>query len=220
MGTYVRVELEPHGAIAEAEIAAAAVRLDVPVFTPLSDHGRSDLVLEIAGRLWRVQCKWGRLGPGGDVVVVHVGGSWLSPSGYVRSTYAETEVDLFGIYCADLDRSFLLPIDLVAGKHEIRLRLTPARNGQQACTTLADAFAFDGAIAQLGERSAGSRKVVGSSPTSSTSSPEGPTIVGSNPFRDKLGHWRDRVAAGEEVVITRHGRPRIRLSPATAAPAR
>jgi prevent-host-death family protein len=26
----------------------------------------------------------------------------------------------------------------------------------------------------------------------------------------------DRVAAGEEVVITRHGKPRIRLSPASA----
>ena len=201
------------GAIAEAEIAAAAVRLDVPVFTPLSDHGRSDLVLEIGGRLWRVQCKWGRLGPGGDVVIVRVGGSWLSPSGYVLSTYTENEVDLFGIYCADLDRSFLMPIDLVAGKHEIRLRLTPARNGQQACTTLADAFAFDGAVAQLGERDTGSVEVRGSSPLSSTS-PEGPTVVGSNLFRDQLGHWMDRVAAGEEVVITRHGRPRIRLSPA------
>jgi len=28
----------------------------------------------------------------------------------------------------------------------------------------------------------------------------------------------DRVAAGEHVVITRHGKPRIRLSPALAAP--
>ena len=43
--------------------------------------------------------------------------------------------------------------------------------------------------------------------------------VGSNPFRDKLGYWMERVAAGEEVLITRHGRPRIRLSPAAALPA-
>jgi prevent-host-death family protein len=44
--------------------------------------------------------------------------------------------------------------------------------------------------------------------------PTGPTTVGVNPFRDKLGQWIDRVAAGEEVIVTRHGRPRIRLSPA------
>jgi prevent-host-death family protein len=43
-------------------------------------------------------------------------------------------------------------------------------------------------------------------------------MVGVNPFRDKLGYWIDRVAAGEEVLVTRHGRPRIRLSPATAPP--
>jgi len=39
--------------------------------------------------------------------------------------------------------------------------------------------------------------------------------VGSNPFRDKLGYWMDRVAAGEEVIITRRGRPRFRMLPAT-----
>jgi prevent-host-death family protein len=39
-------------------------------------------------------------------------------------------------------------------------------------------------------------------------------VVGSNPFRDRLGYWMDRVAAGEDVIITRHGKPRIRLSQA------
>jgi prevent-host-death family protein len=57
-------------------------------------------------------------------------------------------------------------------------------------------------------------EAVGSSPTSSTSDSTGPITVGSNPFRDKLGYWMHRVASGEEVVITRNGEPRIRLSPA------
>jgi len=39
-----------------------------------------------------------------------------------------------------------------------------------------------------------------------------------DPFRDKLGYWVERVAAGEEVIVTRHGRPRIRLSPAMPVP--
>ncbi|MBV9917859.1 MAG: hypothetical protein JO153_15245 [Solirubrobacterales bacterium] len=46
------------GNVAELEIAAAAVRLGIPVLKPLSEHGRCDLALEIAGKLWRVQCKW------------------------------------------------------------------------------------------------------------------------------------------------------------------
>ncbi|MDE3134852.1 MAG: type II toxin-antitoxin system prevent-host-death family antitoxin [Acidobacteriota bacterium] len=38
--------------------------------------------------------------------------------------------------------------------------------------------------------------------------------VGSNPFRDRLGYWMDIVAAGQEVIVTRRGRPRLRLLPA------
>ena len=97
----------------------------------------------------------------------------------------------------------------------MHLRIHPTRNSQVSCINMADQYQFNGAVAQLGERAAGSRKVRGSSPLSSTPlTPTGPTTVGVNPFRDKLGQWIDRVAAGEEVILTRHGRPRIRLSPA------
>jgi hypothetical protein len=43
---------------------------------------------------------------------------------------------------------------------------------------MAGDFDFDGAIAQLGERAAGSRKVVGSSPTSSTLAEPNPILLG------------------------------------------
>jgi prevent-host-death family protein len=63
----------------------------------------------------------------------------------------------------------------------------------------------------LGERSDGIRKVVGSSPTSST---RPTTAVGANAFRDRFGYWMERAAAGEEILITRHGRRFARLSAA------
>jgi hypothetical protein len=47
------------------------------------------------------------------------------------------------------------------------LRLAPARNNQQIGVTMADDYRL-GAVAQLGERLAGSQKVRGSSPLSST----------------------------------------------------
>src|SRR5579875_1210065 len=102
-----------------------------------------------------------------------------------------------------------------AGRHRPRSRLTPPRNGRRSCITLAEEFSFDGAIAQLGERLHGMQEVAGSSPASSTPRPE-PVTVGVNAFRDGLGSWMDRVAAGEEVLITRHGRPKIRMLPAAA----
>jgi len=48
----------------------------------------------------------------------------------------------------------------------IHLRLGPTRNNQRLGVKMAAAYEL-GAIAQLGERSAGSRKVEGSSPSSS-----------------------------------------------------
>ncbi len=92
--------------------------------------------------------------------------------------------------------------------------MKPPRNFQQACINLADNFDFEGAIAQLGERVNGIHEVAGSSPASSTGSDLPPTVVGVNPFRDKLGYWMDRAADGEHIVITRRGKPRICLTPA------
>jgi prevent-host-death family protein len=57
----------------------------------------------------------------------------------------------------------------------------------------------------------------GSSPLSSTSlsqSPLAPLTVGCNPFRHHFGYWIDVVAAGQDVVVTRRGKPRLRLTPA------
>jgi PD-(D/E)XK endonuclease len=202
------------GSVAEQAIQFAAVKCGVVVYRPVSEHSRADLLFETERGLWRVQCKWGKLSPQQDVVMIRVGGSWLSPNGYVRSTYSENEVDLLAVYCGELDRCFLLPIARFAGIHALQLRLTRPRNNQRACINMADDFDFNGAIAQLGERAAGSRKVVGSSPTSSTHPNEVELAVGCDEFRLQFGYWIDRVAAGEEVLLTRRGKPRIRLSPA------
>ena len=206
------------GAIAEAEIYAAAVRLGIAVYLPATDHSRVDMVFMIDGRPLRIQCKWGSLSEDRAFIVVHTGTSRLTPAGYVRTTYGPDEIDSIGVYCAAIDRCFLVPASVACGRMQIRLRMTPPRNRQRACINIADEFDFDGAVAQLGERRHGMAEVRGSSPLSSTpSTPTGLTVVGVNPFRDKLGHWVDRVAAGEEVIVTRHGTPRIRLSPAMPA---
>lgn len=142
-----------------------------------------------------MQCKWGALSQGRDAVIVHLSKSRRTRKGYVRNTYPEDEVDLFGVYCGELDRCFLLPVSLLAGMQGIYLRLSPPRNRQRACINLADDFDFAGAVAQLGERRRGTAEVRGSIPLSSTPLGADPILVGANPFRDKLGYWTDRVAA-------------------------
>jgi prevent-host-death family protein len=39
-------------------------------------------------------------------------------------------------------------------------------------------------------------------------------VIGSNPFRNHFGYWLERAAAGEDVVVTYRGKPRVRLSAA------
>jgi prevent-host-death family protein len=206
------------GTIAEAEIEAAAVRLGIPVLKPVAEHGRYDLGFEIGTRLLRVQCKWGSLDQQAAVIRVNLQGSWWSQHGYVRTSYREDEIDLVAVYCDEVDRCYLLPSKLVAGRRAIYLRLKPPRNSQRACLNLASAFEFTGAVAQWNERPAGSRKVVGSNPTSSTR-PSGQAqrgVVGAHEFRNLFGHFIERAGAGDEFLITRHGRPLARLLPAAA----
>jgi hypothetical protein len=154
------------GAIAEARITSEALELGCTVYRPMSEGCRYDLIVDVGGRLLRVQCKWASVK--GRIVVVYAITSRLTPQGYVRTTYDPTEIDGIAAYCHELKRCFWLPIEEFAGKSVVHLRLQPARNGQRSGLRWAEQYPL-GAIAQLGERRHGMAEVVGSSPTSSTS---------------------------------------------------
>jgi DNA polymerase III subunit gamma/tau len=213
------------GAVAEQAIVLAATKLRIPVWRPVSEHGRADLVLEIGGELQRVQVKWGRLSPREDAITVVLHTSRRTRTGHVRSTYGLGEVELFAVYCGALDRCFLLPAPPLAGRNEIRLRLTPARNHQHACINLADDFAFDGAVAQLARARGWQPRGQGfESPQLHSSFPSGnprdaPVTVGADTCRTQFGYWIERVRAGEDVMVTRRGAPVIRLSAAAPSSA-
>jgi hypothetical protein len=156
------------GALAEMKIATEAVALGVPVLRPMQEHGRYDLGFEVGGRLLRVQCKWGALDRAGRVVRVSLRTYCLTFSGERRAVYTADEVDLVAVYCGGNDRCYLLPSSRIDGRSQIWLRTSPPRNAQRACINLAEDFEFRWAVAQLEERRAGSAKVRGSSPLSST----------------------------------------------------
>jgi prevent-host-death family protein len=204
------------GGIAELAIATAAVKLGVPVLRPLVEHVRYDLAFQIGPRLLRVQCKWGCLDDDGAIIKVQLQGSWLSPTeGYVRSSYSEEEIDLVAVYCEPLDRCYLLPISLVAGRRAIHLRLKPPRNGQRACLNRAVDFELPGAVAQLVEHQSGTLRARGSSPLSSTAKAAAPTTleVGANKFRNHFGYYLEKAGEGHEILVSRRGRPYVRLTP-------
>jgi prevent-host-death family protein len=205
------------GNIAEAAIALEAIKLGIDVLKPVTEHSRYDLAFDLGDRIVRVQCKWGALDRDRGVVCVRVGGSRHTPSGYVQSRYSAEEIDAVGVYCQGLDEVYLVPAEVVVGKRQLHLRIAPSRNSQLACINLGSDYRL-GAIAQLGERSAGSRKVGGSSPPSSTPQVDGELVVPAHEFRNRFGYWMERAASGEEILITRQGRRFARLGPVGPLP--
>jgi hypothetical protein len=169
MRTSVRIGVlstNQKGAIAEAAITMAAVELGYVVLRPLTEGRRYDLVVDTGPRLLRLQCKWAR--KRGNDIIVDTSTRRLTPRGYVFATYRPDEIDGIGAYCQELKRCYFLPIELAAGRRGLHLRLSPAANNQELAINWAAQYEF-GAIAQLGERLAGSEEVAGSSPASSTS---------------------------------------------------
>ena len=164
------------GAIAESSIAAAAIKLGIGVSKPLSDGHRYDLIFDVGGKLYRVQCKWAMRRD--DVVLVNCRSARRGPDGFIHRAYSRDEVDLLAAYCAELDQSYVLPAHIFDGRHAVQLRLAPAANNQQTRINWAGRYELErldfdafGAIAQLGERRAGSAKVAGSSPAGSIAKP-------------------------------------------------
>src|SRR5215217_5018701 len=155
------------GAIAEMAIAAEATRLGIEVYRPLAEGGRFDLIFAFAdGSLSRVQCRWANVCNG--AVQVRAYSSRRAREGMRVRSYTVAEIDALAVYCHENDRCYYLSAAMVAGRRIIHLRLAPARNRQAERLHWARDHEL-GAIAQLGERPAGSRKVGGSNPPSSTS---------------------------------------------------
>ena len=210
------VDTNRKGAIAEMKIATAATELGVPVLRPMTEHGRYDLAFELGGCILRVQCKWGALDRAGrrgkrtgarprDACRTDTS----TPATRRRRSTSSRSIAESSIAATFCRARWLL------GAERSGYALAPSRNAQRACINLASDFEFQGAIAQLGERSAGSRKVGGSSPPSSTPTR---TEVGCHQFRNHFGFYLERAAAGDIIEVSRRGRPYARLVPVEATP--
>jgi prevent-host-death family protein len=207
MGASLAMNSNQKGAIAEHAISLEAVRLGICVLRPMTEQMPYDLMFDLGSKLLRVQCKWARLK--GDVIEVRLRRSYHSPTrGYVLSNYALNEIDAVAAYCDETGRCYLLPSPLIADRGWIQLRLSPARNNQTASINWASDFEL-GAVAQLEERVSGTHEAEGSSPSSSTLK----NSVGMDEFDAKIAHYVRHAEAGNEILVTRWGRPVAKLGP-------
>lgn len=115
------------GAIAEAAVALAAVKLGIGVYRPVAE-GRYDLILDVRGQLLRVQCKYAQCG--GDVIGIRCYSSRRGRDGLIKRGYTADEVDLIIAFCPETERCYVVRAATFAGRTHVQLRLRPTRNSQ------------------------------------------------------------------------------------------
>jgi hypothetical protein len=143
------------GALAEAEVAAAAARFGITVSRPMCD-ARYDLILDLPVGLLRVQCKWAQ--KEGEVIAVRCRTCRRGRDGLIHGGYRRGEIDAIAAFCLETDTCYLLPLAMSVNRAMVFLRLAPTRNNQTTGVNWAKDFEFAatlsalGPIAQLGER--------------------------------------------------------------------
>jgi len=129
------------GAVAETEIATAAIRMNLLVLRPVAEGGRYDLAIDIGEKILRVQCKWASRN--GDVLTINCETSRHTPNGYLRTRYSASEVDAIAAYSPDSDRCYVIPIEEAEHMSTISLRLAPTRNNQALRIRWAREYEFE-----------------------------------------------------------------------------
>jgi len=123
--------LKQLGDTAELAVALDLRRRGYGIAFPFGEDCDYDLVVDRGGILERVQVKHTR--SDGEVVIVRCRSQSLT-NGKVRATkrYTASTIDWLAVYDATSTRCFYVPArELADGRAELRLRVTPARNGQR-----------------------------------------------------------------------------------------
>jgi hypothetical protein len=123
--------LKRKGDLAELAVAADLVRQGYRVLLPFGEECDFDVAIIRGDRIERVQVKY--VTPVDGVLPVRCRSHSLT-NGKVRAVkkYTCRSVDWLAAYNAADGRCFYIPAsELGAGRAQLQLRLTPARNGQQ-----------------------------------------------------------------------------------------
>lgn len=115
------------GNLSQLKIITKLVELGQHVSVPVGDGSRYDFIVEVNGRLVTVQCKTAKLLPNDSLSYRTVSYSSSKTKNYSRNYRGQ--VDLFGIYCNELDSIYLTPVAKAPSKLGT-LRLKPAKRNQ------------------------------------------------------------------------------------------
>ncbi len=106
----------------EAEVLCRLVKLTDTVLMPFGENQGYDMVFDLDGRLYRVQCKTGTLNSRTQDTISFSTSSTYKVQGELVWKSLSGECDFFGVHCPELDQVWLVPSSEV-GAREATLRL-------------------------------------------------------------------------------------------------
>jgi hypothetical protein len=106
---------------------------------PFGENARYDLVVDDGGRLFRMQCKAGRLRGGAVWFSTASSYSHHARPRHRRRAY-HGEIDAFGVYCAELGSVYVVPVSDAMTRTQAALRVDPPRNRQRRAVRLASDY--------------------------------------------------------------------------------
>ena len=113
------------GNVALSIISTALGKKHRTVSVPLGDGHSYDLVVDIDGKLHRVQCKTGKLKNGAIVIRLYTVDRQNKQHGYSNLA------DLFAIYCYETDKVYLVPVvECVSQSLSLRVNETQSQQKQ------------------------------------------------------------------------------------------
>lgn len=124
------------GDTAVLAVALALAKRGERILLPFSAGERYDIALDRRGVLYRIQCKSGHLFKGAVCFKTSSHGPRVAQRRY------DGEIEAFGVYCREIDRCFLVPIESVSGLYTAKLRIQTKLGGHQRTVRPADVFAI------------------------------------------------------------------------------
>jgi len=117
------------GLTAHTAVLHKLVSRGLEVLQPLGDHLRYDLAYyqEDTAELIRIQCKAGRYDP--DIGCVFFK-NFNRTGGRSRRRGYIGDAEYFGVYCTELNKVYLVPINIATYASEVPLRVDPPKNNQ------------------------------------------------------------------------------------------
>lgn len=133
------------GEATEAIVIAELMKRNITVTVPHGEDARYDMIADIAGDLYKLQCKTARIS--GGTLQFNTQSSSMRRDGYKKVSYGD-EIDYFIVYSWDLDEVFIIHQSDVGNKTG-SLRLHEPENNQTTGVKFAHDYSLDVQLANI-----------------------------------------------------------------------